>query len=338
MSNQAAWIDGKAQKLRVASADLPKPGPDDVVIKNHAVAINPVDWKIQDYGVFVQSWPTILGEDIAGEVYELGANVSKFKKGDRVVAHQLSLVTGKPEDGGFQLYARAAAVFTAKIPDSLSYTQASVLPLALDTAGHGLYDSREKGFIGLDYPSLTPKPSGKTILVWGGSSSVGALAIQLATASGAKVISVASKHNLDFLKSLGAVEALDYNTPSIVDDAVTAIKSAGGDFAGIYDAISTEASYKFVLPIAEKLGGTHVAVTLPAPKELPSGVTAANVFAVNKDVNGRLWEEYVTPALEQGKLKAVPEAFVVGKGLEYVQKGFDTNKAGVSAKKVVVEL
>ncbi|KAK4499172.1 hypothetical protein PRZ48_009685 [Zasmidium cellare] len=338
MSNQAAWLDGKAQKLRVAPADIPKPGPDDVVIKNHAVAINPVDWKIQDYGLFIQSWPNVLGEDVAGEIHEVGSNVTQFKKGDRVISHQLSLATGKPEDGGFLLYSRSAAVFTAKIPDNLSYTQASVLPLALDTAGHGLYDSQEKGFLGLDYPSLNPKPSGKTILVWGGSSSVGALAIQLATASGAKVISVASKHNLDFLKSLGAVEALDYNTPSIVDDVVKAIKSVGGDFAGIYDAISVEASYKYVLPIAEKLGGTNVATTLPPPQDLPALVKAANVFAINKDVNGPLWEKYVTPALEQGKLKAVPEALVVGKGLESVQKGFDTNKAGVSAKKVVVEL
>lgn len=85
-SNQAAWLDGKGSRLRVGDAPIPKPTPDNVIIKNHAIAINPVDWKIQDYGFFVQSWPFILGTDVAGEVVEVGENVKKFKKGDRVLA------------------------------------------------------------------------------------------------------------------------------------------------------------------------------------------------------------------------------------------------------------
>ena len=189
----------------------------------------------------------------------------------------------------------------------------------------------------MPYPSLNPQPLNKTILVWGGSSSVGALAIQLATASGAKVVAVASKHNHDFVKKLGAVEALDYKDPSIVEDAVKAIKAAGGEFVGVYDAIANEGSLKFVFPIAEKLGGANVAGTLPPPENVPESVKYGNVFAIN-EVNNPIWEKYVTQALEEGKLLAVPEPLVVGKGLENVQKGLDTNKAGVSAKKVVVEL
>lgn len=81
-----------------------------------------------------------------------------------------------------------------------------MLPLGLDTAAQGLYDSRDKGFMGLEYPSLNPKPSGKTIVVYGGSSSVGAQAIMLATASGAKVVAVASEHNFEFCKGIGATE------------------------------------------------------------------------------------------------------------------------------------
>lgn len=85
-SNQAAWLDGAAKPLRVAEAPMPSPKPDQLLIKNHALAINPVDWKIQDYGIFIQKWPVILGCDVAGEVVEVGGEVQGFKVGDRVTA------------------------------------------------------------------------------------------------------------------------------------------------------------------------------------------------------------------------------------------------------------
>lgn len=81
-----------------------------------------------------------------------------------------------------------------------------MIPLALDTAAVGLYSPTSDGYFELPYPSFKPSPSGKTIIVWGGSSSVGALTIQLAVASGAKVVTTASSHNFDFVKGLGASE------------------------------------------------------------------------------------------------------------------------------------
>lgn len=84
--NRAAWLDGGGKKFRVADAPMPKAKADHVVVKNKAIAINPVDWKIQDYGVFIQKWPNILGCDVAGEVVEVGEKVTSFKVGDRVCA------------------------------------------------------------------------------------------------------------------------------------------------------------------------------------------------------------------------------------------------------------
>lgn len=212
-----------------------------------------------------------------------------------------------------------------------------MLPLAVDTAAVGLYSEREKGFLGLASPSLNPTSSGKTILVWGGSSSVGTAVIQLAVASGAKVVAVASKHNHELVKSLGATEALDYNDSNIVDDVVKAVQAVGGEFVGTYDAISNEASYKFTVPVTEKLGGGSVATVLPPPEKGPENVKFGNVFGVN-ELTHPIWRDYLGQALEEGKLRAVPEPWVVGKGLESVQDGLDANKKGVSAKKVVVEL
>ena len=115
-------------------------------------------------------------------------------------------MTNNAAEGGFQLYSNSKAAKAAILPQSVSFTEGTVLPLALDTAAVGLYTPTSEGGLGLQYPSLKPSPSGKTIFLWGGSSSVGALVTQLAVASGAKVVTTASKHNFDFCKKCGASE------------------------------------------------------------------------------------------------------------------------------------
>lgn len=86
MSNKAAFLDAKDAKLVVRDAPMPKAAAGRVLIKNNALAVNPVDWKVQDSGAFIQNWPMVLGEDIAGQVVEVGDGVTHVKKGDRVIA------------------------------------------------------------------------------------------------------------------------------------------------------------------------------------------------------------------------------------------------------------
>jgi NADPH:quinone reductase-like Zn-dependent oxidoreductase len=72
--------------LDVAEAPMPTAGPKDIVIRNAAIAINPIDWHMQDAGVFVQRWPAIIGCDVAGTVHEVGSEAaSRFMSGDRVI-------------------------------------------------------------------------------------------------------------------------------------------------------------------------------------------------------------------------------------------------------------
>lgn len=86
-TNKAAWLtERKAKPFKVDHAPMPTPEADEVVVKNSAVAVNPVDWKIQEAGYFVEKFPNILGTDVAGEIVEVGSSVTNFKKGDRVLA------------------------------------------------------------------------------------------------------------------------------------------------------------------------------------------------------------------------------------------------------------
>jgi NADPH:quinone reductase-like Zn-dependent oxidoreductase len=269
--------------------------------------------------------------------------------------HLDNLSTQKVEHGGFALYCSAPAGTVAAIPSKISYADASVLPLAFDNAAVGLYSPASEGFIGLPFPSANPPSSDKTIVLWGGSSSVGALVTQLAVASGVKVVATASEHNFDFCKRCGASQVssiefvcfppplkvsqvISYKKASVVDDVVAAIKILGGTFAGVYDAISLQdQSYKYTLPILEKLGGGNLATVLPKPKNVASNVKCGNVLCISP-ITHPLWKDYVTKALESGQLKCLPEPTIIGKGLQSCQAGLDENKKGVSPKKVVIEL
>ncbi|KAF2027566.1 GroES-like protein [Setomelanomma holmii] len=340
MSNQAAWItEAKAKPLQVKEAPMPKAGKGEVVVKNHAVAVNPVDWKIQDYGIFLQKYPNICGTDVAGEVHEVGEGVTHVKKGDRVLGHAFSLVTNNPAQGGFQLYTACNSLVVAKIPDSLDYNAAAVLPLAISTASACLF---KKETLALPLPSNDAKPStsGKSVLIWGGSSSIGAVAIQLAVGAGVKVVSVASKHNLEKLKEMGASAAFDYNSPSVTDDIVAALE--GTDYAGVSDCIGTPDAAKAWAPIYKKLGGRYGSV-MPGAEGVPEGIEGASVFAPSvalddKYIGDVVWAKWVPEALESGKLKALPPPIVIEGGLGAVQKGYDKQKKGVSFGKIVVAL
>jgi NADPH:quinone reductase-like Zn-dependent oxidoreductase len=86
-SNKAAWLHKPGTPLEVGDAPMPIPGPNEIVIQNSAIAINPLDTHMQDAGVFVQQWPAIFGCDVAGTVYQVGSEVQRFKKGDRVIGY-----------------------------------------------------------------------------------------------------------------------------------------------------------------------------------------------------------------------------------------------------------
>ncbi|PVH81777.1 GroES-like protein [Cadophora sp. DSE1049] len=317
MANQAAWLDGVGHTFRVGPAEMPNIDAKEVIIKNHSIAINPIDWNVRDL---------------------VGRDVHHVKTGDRVLGHAVSLISQKPKNGAFQRYVAIEAAKVAKIPDSLSFNEACVVPLAFDTAATGLFSDRDQGYLGLEWPTLPAKTSDKKLIIYGGSSSVGALGIQLAAATGAYVVAVASAKNFDFCRSCGAQEVFDYNDPLVIDHVVQAVKAAKPtDFVGILDAISQEESYGVVVTILERLGSGNLATVLAGPNNVPTASKTNYIEGINNIVDP-LWEDFISPALEQGKLKRLPKPYVIGTELESVEGGCLANKKGVSAKKLVIEL
>ena len=264
--------------------------------------------------------------------------------------HTINLISGRPQDGAFALYTVVPANKAAILPDTISFADGVVVPFALEAAVCVL-SLKEPGIampgvatpaLGLPYPSLEdPVPAlGKTLVVYGGSSSVGSMTTQLATAAGIHVISIVGTHNFDFSKRCGASQVFDHKDPRVADKVVEAVGKAGQhEFIGIFDAISTPETYDHDLAILAKLGGGHLACVHPPPNaaNVPANVNAGMIYAVN-DIATPVWKDYVTPALQSGILQCLPPPSVVGKGLEHIQEALKKSRVGVSATKLVVEL
>lgn len=350
--NYASYIPAPNAPLEVATAPLPSAdtlADDEIIIKNHAVAINPVDWKIRDAppdsNPFGVTYPFILGEDVAGEVLHVGAKVQDFKKGDRVLAYAMGLSVGDAAYGAFQLYVKLKTALVSKIPDGLAYTSAAVLPLSVSTAAAGLY---MKSALDL---ALPPAPGSATrekqgvLVLWGGSSSVGSSVVQFAVASGYDVVATASPANYGYVKSLGASFVLDYHNPDVVGVLALLLRGLRTKVVGVYDAIGTPTTVGQSGKVLEALGGGRVASVgaVPDPGTVGKGVEvvrvgATGIVTAEPAVAKRVWGEYLPAALGEGEFRAAPRETVVGKGLYFVQGALDLNKRGVSAAKVVVEL
>ena len=172
-------------------------------------------------------------------------------------------MTTNPANSAFQTYPTVLDALASPVPESITLEQAVVLPLAISTACSGLYP---KDRLNLPLPTVTkPEKNGKVVLIWGGASSVGATAVQLAVASGVTVVTTASSANHELMKSLGADYVFDYRSSTVVQDIVRVVENA--DFAGIYDAIGEESSFNAESEILDQLKKkVPVASVLPSSK------------------------------------------------------------------------
>ncbi|KAL4960132.1 zinc-binding alcohol dehydrogenase family protein [Aspergillus stella-maris] len=243
------------------------------------------------------------------------------------------MVSKRLEDTAFQEYTLVAQNLASTIPDGLKYEEAVVLPLGLSTAACGLF---QEDFLNLQYPKSPRAPStGKTLLVWGGASSVGSNAIQLAVAAGYDVIATSSPKNFSYVRSLGASQVFNYNSPTVIEDLVTALEDR--TLAGGIDCIGPEATASTIEVVKRSRGRKFVAIAKGTYEDdtVKSKMIIATTLRDNK-VGKAIYEDFLPRALERREYAAKPEPLVVGKGLEKVQEGIEVINGGVSARKVVV--
>ncbi len=192
---------GSPDHLDLTAVDTPVPAAGEVLVRVRATSVNPYDWHhMRGEPRIARMMPgtlglrapkfRILGCDMAGQVEAVGADVTEFRPGDDVFA---LLEHG----GGFAEYVSVPERLLARKPGNLSHEQAAAVPMAAATALLGL---RDVGRIG----------PGQKVLVNGASGGVGAFAVQIARALGARADAVCSSPNADLVASIGADDVIDY--------------------------------------------------------------------------------------------------------------------------------
>jgi len=215
---------GGRDKIECMALPDPAPGDGEVRIAIKAAGVNPVDYKIRE-GLLAERMPSelpiVLGWDAAGVIDAVGTGVSRLKEGDEVYAYcRLDTI----HDGAYAEYIVLPESSVALKPKNLSFEEAAGVPLAALTAYQALFDAGDV-------------QSGETVLVHAAAGGVGGFAVQFAKNHGCRVFGTASAANHEYVKGLGADEAIDYRAEDF-RDAVRGLASDGVDLA--FDCVGGE--------------------------------------------------------------------------------------------------
>jgi putative PIG3 family NAD(P)H quinone oxidoreductase len=284
---------GGPDMLVAREQPLPAPGDGEILVKVAAAGVNRPD-VMQRQGHYPppKGATEIPGLEIAGEVVRIGPGVTRWNKGDKVMA----LVVG----GGYAEYCLAFASHALPVPPSLSMIEAAAIPETFFTVWHNVF---ERGRLA----------AGETLLVHGGSSGIGTTAIQLGKAFGARVIVTAgTPEKCDACRSLGADLAINYNTEDFVALSKQATQGSGvnlildmvgGDYVGRnYEAAAVEGR---IVQIAF-LASSRVTVDLMRlmfKRLIHTGSTLRARAVADKAAIAQAVEKNVLPLLASGRVK-----------------------------------
>jgi NADPH:quinone reductase-like Zn-dependent oxidoreductase len=271
---------GGPEVLKYEDAARPDPATGEVLVRVHAAAVNPVDWKVRAghlKGFLNYSSPLIPGWDLSGVVEATGAGVTDWKQGDAVYA--------RPDlrrNGAYAEYIAVRASELGHKPRSIDHVQASAIPLACLTAWQALFDAG-----GLK--------AGQRVLIHAAAGGVGTFAVQLAKWKGAHVVGTASERNHAFLRELGADEVIDYtktNFEEVVRDVDVVLDTLAGQ--------TRDRSWNVL-----KKDGILVSILgQPSPDDAAQrGVRAAGVFV--EPNQAQLGE--IAKLVDSGKLRPIIE-------------------------------
>lgn len=299
---------GGPEVLTYEDAPRPHPGAGEVLVRVHAAAVNPVDWKVREghlKEMLHHALPLILGWDVSGVVDALGPGVTRLKVGDAVYS--------RPDISRDGAYAEFIVIRESEValkPASIDHIHAAALPLAGLTAWQAL----------LDAGGLC---AGQRVLIHAAAGGVGSLAVQLAKWRGAHVIGTASERNHDFLRKLGADQVVDYERERF-EEAVQPVDLVLDTLGG-----ETQARSLKVL----KAGGILVSIVTPPSAEAAAALGVRQAFVFTQPNAAQLGE--IAGLADSGRLKAIVETILP---LSDATRGQELSERGHTRGKIVLRV
>lgn len=304
---------GGPEKLQYEDAPIPKLNSGEVLVRVHAVGLNPPDWYLRDgYSMLPPEWqpkvdfPVILGTDISGVVESLADDITNFSVGDEVYS-----MVRFPSYGDSKAYAEYVSVSAMELalkPTGIDHVHAAAAPMSLLTAWQFMIDLGHNEQNPLQPNAHEPIPlKGKTVVINGAGGGVGHFAVQLAKWKGARVIAVASGKQEAFVRELGADEFIDYtkvNANEVLRDINLVIDSVGGPTTGRFlQTLKTGGALFPIFPLgftgheeAEKLG-----VIVSATQVRSNGAQLAEIARLLNDGTIRVAIDSEFPLADAGK-------------------------------------
>ncbi|WP_454745083.1 NADP-dependent oxidoreductase [Ciceribacter selenitireducens] len=301
---------GGPEVLVYEDAPKPEPKPGEVLVRVHAVGINPPDWYLRDgYRALPPEWrpqvpfPIILGTDISGVVEAVAGDVTGFSVGDEVYSMVRFFSVG--ESRAYADYVSVPASELALKPNGIDHLHAAAAPMSLLTAWQFMVELGHDEANPLQPHRHAPVPlEGRTVLVNGAAGGVGHFAVQVAKLKGAHVVAVASGRHEQLLRELGAGEFIDYTkTPpeDVADDVDLVVDALGGPTTGRFLSVLKRGGALFpVYPLgfsgakeAEKLG-----ITVSATQVRSSGAQLAELAPLLNDGTIRVVIDSTYPLAE----------------------------------------
>jgi NADPH:quinone reductase-like Zn-dependent oxidoreductase len=277
---------GGADAFELRDVSVPQVEPRQVRVRVHATALNPLDYQIRrgDYADHVPL-PAIIGHDISGVIEEVGSHVTEFRVGDAV--YYTPRIFGGP--GSYAEQHVADVDLVGRKPENLSHLEAASLTLVGGTVWESLVTRAQ----------LTV---GETILIHGGTGGVGTIAIQIAKAIGARVITTAKAGDHEFVRSLGADAAIDYTSADYVDAVAELTRGKGVNV--VFDTIGGDTLTRSPLTLADS-GRVVSIVDIAQPQNLIEawGRNAAYHFVFTRQNRGKL--DALTTLVERSLVKPV---------------------------------
>jgi NADPH2:quinone reductase len=252
---RAAYIEetGPPEVIKIGDLPRPAPGPEQVLVRVHAVALNPIDLYVRSGLIPMPlAFPYAIGCDLAGTVEEVGKNSTRFRVGDRVWGSNQGLLG---RQGVAVEYAAVDEAWLYPTPARIEDTASAAVALVGITAHVGLFH----------FGQLR---SGETVYVPGGTGGVGSMVVQMAKAAGARVAtSAGSPERVELCRTLGADLALNYKT----DEIPARLREFVPEGVDIWYETQREPNFEVSIPLLRKNGRLILMAGRSAKPALPLG-------------------------------------------------------------------